>query len=133
MHEYADAPGLLVIDDEPAILDLLRMVGTDAGLRVWTARRGDEGVELHRRHRGAISLVLCDVRMPGLDGPATVAWLRQSAPDVRFCFMTGGSGGHTAESLISLGALRLFDKPFDMANLGRHLYEMAVAGRAAAA
>ncbi len=133
MQETADTPGLLVIDDEPVILDLLRAVGTRAGMRVWTARSAEEAVALYARHQDAIALVLCDVRMPYLDGPAVIARLRQIGPGLRFCFMSGGTGAYTADSLIAMGALRLFLKPFDMATLGRHLYEMAAVGRAAAA
>src|SRR5262249_37686688 len=127
------APGLLIIDDEQSILDLVGTVARRAGLRVWTASSGLEGLAVYSRHRAEISLVLCDVRMPGLDGPATVAQMRQAAPDLRVCFMSGHSGNHSPDALLALGALRIYEKPFNLARLGDDLFELAAAGQVSAA
>jgi DNA-binding NtrC family response regulator len=133
MSELTAIPGLLVIDDERAILDVVGIVARRAGLLVWTAGSGLEALSVFSRHRAEISLVLCDVRMPGLDGPATVAQIRQAAPDVRVCFMTGNSGVHSLDALLALGALRIYEKPFNLARLGDDLFELASAGRVSAA
>ena len=61
------------------------------GLAVWLAADGPEAVELYRGHRDTIDVVLLDVQMPGLDGPATLTALREFDPGVLCCFMTGHS------------------------------------------
>lgn len=133
MQELPAAPGLLVVDDERCILDVVGIVARRAGLVVWTAHSGVDALSLFSQHRAAISLVLCDVRMPGLDGPTTVAQLRQMEPGLRVCFMSGHLGRQGAEQLHALGALRIFEKPFDLSRLGEELFELASADRATAA
>src|SRR4051794_5145263 len=106
------APGILVIDDEPAILALLQTALTAFGFRVWTAECGVRGLEVFRRHRSEIHIALLDVRMPETDGPATIAALRAEAPELPFCFMSGFAGPYEAEQLMALGAAHIFPKPF---------------------
>src|SRR4051812_31434125 len=73
-------PCVLAIDDEPGILGLLRRALPPHGFTVLTADGGQAGVELYRVDPDAVGVVLLDVRMPGLDGPATLAALRQIRP-----------------------------------------------------
>jgi CheY-like chemotaxis protein len=63
--------GILVVDDEDAIRDLLRIHLQDHGYRVWTAPGGDEALDLCCNHDDEIAVVLLDVNMPGADGPQT--------------------------------------------------------------
>jgi CheY-like chemotaxis protein len=106
--------GILVADDEAAVRTLLETLLRRHGYVVWSASDGAEALELFACHREAIALVLLDVRMPSLDGPQTLAALRQLDPDVRCCFMSGQSGSYRPEELLELGALRLFKKPFKL-------------------
>jgi len=105
-------PGVLVADDDPQVRRLLAAYLGRQGLAVWTAGGGDEAVELYRRHRDAIGVVLLDVIMPGRDGPATLAALRRIDPGLRAAFMTADSGGYSGEELLAAGAERVFRKPF---------------------
>jgi DNA-binding response OmpR family regulator len=79
---------------------------------VWAARGGRAGVEVFRREHPHVTLVLLDVRMPGMDGPQTLAELRRIRPDVCCCFMSGCTHPYTADGLLALGAAHLFTKPF---------------------
>jgi CheY-like chemotaxis protein len=105
-------PGILVVDDEIAVRTLLDAAFRGQGYAVWLAADGEEAVELYRRHRGEISLVFLDVRMPVLDGPQTLRALRQQDPELRCCFMSGQSGQYSSEELVELGAAHVFKKPF---------------------
>src|SRR5262245_24818721 len=60
-------PGILVVDDEDFIGRFLEVVLRKEGFAVWSATGGQQAVDLHRRHRKAIALVLLDVRMPHWD------------------------------------------------------------------
>jgi DNA-binding NarL/FixJ family response regulator len=55
-----------------------------------------------------------DVRMPGLDGPETLAALRAINPQIQCCFMSGDLGGHTRPGLLGLGAAAVLEKPFTL-------------------
>jgi DNA-binding NtrC family response regulator len=119
------APGVLVVDDEPAILALLQTALTAFGFRVWTAEGAAKGLEVFRSHRSEIHVALLDVRMPERDGPAMIAALRAEAPDLPFCFMSGFAGTYEAEQLMALGAAHIFPKPFRLDELVSRLRQLA--------
>jgi CheY-like chemotaxis protein len=120
----AGVPGILVVDDEQIIRQLLYTVLRRQGFNVWLAASGDEAVQVYAAHQAEIDLVLLDVRMPGPDGPATLAALRQRSATLRCCFMSGDLGGVTKEELLALGAERVFIKPFVSTEMARSLWEM---------
>src|SRR5947209_6919317 len=98
-------PGILVVDDEPALRSLLKTVLQRKGFAVWLADGGCAALDIYRERQAAISVVLMDVRMPDLDGPHTLAALQRINPAVACCFMTGYAGEYTPEGLLALGAI----------------------------
>jgi CheY-like chemotaxis protein len=124
-QQPADKPGVLVVDDEPLLLAVLKTGFRQRGFEVWVAAGGTEALELYRFHKKDIAVVLLDVHMPGLDGPRTLAALRRINPDVRCCFMTGNLGLYTEEELLALGAVLLFPKPFDLTGMTEALWRLA--------
>jgi DNA-binding response OmpR family regulator len=105
-------PVVLVVDDEPMIRDVLQQFLAREGFEVLTAPNGQEAVALYRAQPGRIGLVLLDVRLPGMDGPGTLAALRQENPAVRCCLMGGLVEDAERERLIALGAAEVLVKPF---------------------
>src|SRR5262249_45257464 len=95
------------------------------GFEVWPERQGRQAVELYQRQRQAIVAVLLDVRMPGMDGPQTLAALRQLDPSVRCCFLTGDPAPYTEDGLLQMGAVRVFRKPFAFPEILATLNELA--------
>jgi CheY-like chemotaxis protein len=120
------APGVLIADDEPEIRDLLEWDLPRRGFTVWAAADGEQAVELYRRYRERIAVVLLDVDMPRLDGPGALAALRELNPEVLCCFMSGDLGRYTEAWLRAQGAQEVLAKPFrlrDMAQLLGSLIE----------
>jgi CheY-like chemotaxis protein len=109
-----EKPGVLVVDDEPQVRQPLQLVLAREGFPVWSAPSGRAAVEFYRRNQGLIGAVLLDVKMPGLDGPATLAALRQLNPHVRALFVSGDAGEYTPEALLGMGADAVLQKPFDL-------------------
>jgi DNA-binding response OmpR family regulator len=107
-------PGILVVDDEPAILSVLESALRRAGFQVWSTDNGYGAVELYCMHWEVISVVLLDVQMPGIDGPRTLCGLKKVRPAVHCCFMTGNPGHYSEADLLLMGAVRVFRKPFAM-------------------
>ncbi len=99
-------------EDDETIRALLSTALREQGLPAWLAADGADALDLFRRHRPEIGVVLLDVRMPRLDGPATLAAIRKIDPQVPCCFMSGFSADYSEEELLALGAVRVFDKPF---------------------
>jgi len=115
-------PGVLVVDDEHLVRVILQLGLERDGFEVWTAANGRQAIELYREHREDIAAVLLDVRMPGLDGPATLGALRELSPAVRACFMTGDPNAYDPEALRQRGAAYFIAKPFRLDHLAHFAY-----------
>jgi CheY-like chemotaxis protein len=122
----AAKPVVLVVDDEPAVRQLLVHGLVLYGFTVQPAADGQEALDLFKANPKAYNLVLLDVFMAGLDGPATLAALRQIDPEVRCCFMTAFSGDHGPEQLIAMGAIGVVEKPFRLDKLAETLKGLLV-------
>src|SRR5438876_404910 len=121
----ASSPGVLIVDDETAILDFLRRGLGLYGFTVWTAKNGREAIETYHAHRQEIAAVLLDVLMPDQDGPSTLGVLRGLDPDVRCCFMSGNLGQYTPEQLLGGVASHILFKPFPLSEVAQVLQLMA--------
>jgi CheY-like chemotaxis protein len=121
--------GVLVVDDEGGLRGVLDVGMRQEGFAVWLAANGREALDLYRRHRETIDVVLLDVLMPGLDGPQTLAALQALNPQIRSCFMSGDLGSYTEERLRGLGAAAILQKPFRLAEVAQVLRQLASHGR----
>lgn len=119
MGSTAQARRPVVLLVEPGAEERARLARelSCGGLTVWLAGSGREALITCRRHRGAIDLVLLPVSMPGLDGPQTLASLREVAPQLRAVFV-GDRGEHTREELLGMGAASVLERSTDMAGAG---------------
>src|SRR5687767_14761042 len=70
-HVAARAYEVLIVDDEPAVRLLLRVVMLQRGFTVWLAAGGQEAIDIYRSCHETIDVVLMDVHMPEPDGPQT--------------------------------------------------------------
>ena len=112
-----EKPVVLVVDDNKAVGMMLESALRHFGFVVRLAVTGREAVELYRESQQSIDLVLLDVQMPGMDGPATLTAIQTINPAVRCCFMSGHTGKYTTEELLDMGAAHLLSKPFVNLNL----------------
>ncbi len=113
---------VLVIDDEPDIRRIARLGLTKVGkMDVVEASNGTEGLARAKAERP--DAILLDVMMPGLDGPSTLARLRED-PDtasVPVVFLTAKAIAAEVDRLRALGAAGVLTKPFDPMTLAREL------------
>jgi CheY-like chemotaxis protein len=105
-------PGILIVDDEPAIRVVLSVGLRRLGFPVWEAASGEEAVRLLTRHRDQIDVALLDVCMPGQDGPETLPQLQAIEPNLTCYFITGFAGNYTESELLRRGAAGVIGKPF---------------------
>jgi len=82
-----EAPTVLIIDDDPAMVDSLSMMLEDHGFRVLTAPNGIRGLRVFREQRPAA--VLTDILMPEQDGIETIVELRRSFPGTKIIAISG--------------------------------------------
>lgn len=113
------SPVLLVIDDEPGVLGIVRHHAQRAGFSVVTCTTGANAVALVREHRADAAIV--DLRMPEVGGLDVLRNIRDASPGCQTILMTGYASIDTAVEAIKLGALDYLSKPFDFARLERLL------------
>src|SRR3977135_3746535 len=101
---------ILVIDDEAAIRDSLRMTLEYEGDEVRGAGTGQEGLAL--AERDAPDLVLLDVKMPGMDGIEVLERLRNMNESVPVVVVSGHGTISTAVEATKKGAFDFIEKPF---------------------
>jgi len=121
---FADLTGegtILVIDDEEMLRELVRSALTHYGYTVLLAQNGQEGLEIVRKYRTAISLILLDMTMPVMSGEETLRRLKQIEPDIPVILC---SGYHEVEfeQLFALQGMEDFiQKPFTAQHLAERV------------
>jgi CheY-like chemotaxis protein len=111
------AAKILVIDDEPSLVRALAWLLQRDGYVVETAPNGRHALAALQRQR--YDVILCDLRMPELDGRAFYAHLRQRAPALcsRVIFLTGDSGAAEHQAFLAQCGRPWLDKPCPIAVL----------------
>ena len=114
---------LLIIDDEPAIRQILSKIATDAGHTVSIAADGKGGLE--RLAKGDIDVALCDIRMPEISGIEVVEKARQQGIDTLFLMMTAYASVDTAIDAMRAGAYDYMIKPLRNEDFLNRLEQLA--------
>ncbi|MBU1230612.1 MAG: PAS domain-containing protein [Proteobacteria bacterium] len=120
---------VLVVDDEPDILEACVAGLTACGYEVSACLRGEEALELFRASPGKFHVVLSDTTMPGLAGPALVRELLKIEPHLPVILTTGHSDLVNREKAWRLGALEFLAKPFRMDELAALLRKLLASKR----
>ncbi len=103
---------VLLVDDEPDILRTMSEIFASCGARTELAGSGDEA--LAKLAEGDFDLVVCDMRMPGLDGPGLYRTIEARAPDLarRFLFVTGDVLSLEVARFLNETTAPYIEKPF---------------------
>jgi CheY-like chemotaxis protein len=102
---------ILVVDDEPAALELVSRLLTEAGFAVTTAQSGFECLDHVRRHPFEFDLVLLDLTMPFMNGEETFDRLREVRPDLAVVMCTGFIQRDRLDRLMNVGLAGFLRKP----------------------
>ncbi len=103
---------ILIIDDEPQIRMMLKMMLESEGYTVAEACDGNEGIQRHKETPA--DLIITDIIMPGKEGIETIIALRKNDPSIKIIAMSGGGRNNPEGYLKSaklLGAEETFAKP----------------------
>jgi CheY-like chemotaxis protein len=118
----ANKTKILVVDDNPALLEMLKESLEENGYDVAFTYDGKEATKLFAEFKPDI--VLTDIVMPGVDGIELLISLRNINSDIKIMAMSGGNKGH-AETYLhmaeKLGANKIITKPFEISELLRRL------------
>jgi DNA-binding NtrC family response regulator len=108
-------PNILIIDDERPIRSTLRDILEYEKMHVEEAEDGKKGIALFRKQ--SFDLVLCDIKMPGMDGIEVLEMLQALNPDVPVIMISGHGTIETAVDALKKGAYDYIPKPPDLNRL----------------
>jgi len=112
---------VLVVEDCVSFLETITSLLESLGYRVLATSRPEQAMSLIEANRDAISLVLSDVTMPGMDGFALARQVQARLPNLRFLFMSGYPANVMAKRGMIRQDLELIQKPFTLIELARKL------------
>jgi len=110
---------MLVLDDEPAMCDIIGKMLAELGHKVMTCIDPEAAIELYRQSWKEIDLVVLDLVMPKLSGTEVFAAMKQINPRVKAVIATGFSSQHNVNAALDEGVLEILHKPFRLSTLSR--------------
>ncbi len=123
-HALGGSETILVVEDEPAVQELVSRILKSRGYTVLVASGGREALDLAQSHGHHIDLLLSDVVMPGMSGRELAEHLLQLSPRTRVAFLSG----YTDDEVLRHGVLdarfAFLQKPFTPDVLARKVREV---------
>jgi len=108
---------LLIVDDDPAIVEMVVDYFTGAGFEVFGAHHGGDGLMLAEQE--SPDMVLLDIRMPGLSGVEVLQQLKLRWPGLPVVIVSGAGDAALARRCLKRGAFDYVSKPFNWEYLHR--------------
>lgn len=123
------AATILIVDDEPALLDVTGRIVESAGYRTILAQGSAEALALAGASKGTIDLLLADVVMPDLIGPQLAERMLADRPSMSVLFMSGFARPSLDSARSPIDSRDLLKKPFTAAELLSRIAQTLEAGR----
>ena len=110
---------VLVIDDEEDVREVLKLHLESAGYNILEAENGEDGINILRSEDNMVNVgvVLCDIRMPKVNGAECVDYLRKEAPGIPVVMVTGYPDTEMAISFLNKGVKNYLVKPVEKEKL----------------
>ncbi len=115
---------ILVVEDEPQLRDLTRQFLETRGYTVLVAEHGAAAIEVARRHRGVIHLLLSDIIMPVMNGRELAQRMAVLSPHTRILFMSGYTENAAWGNGMMENSAHFLQKPFTLDALTRKVREV---------
>jgi two-component system, cell cycle sensor histidine kinase and response regulator CckA len=119
---------ILVVDDEAAVRELAKNVLEMFGYRAIVASDGAEAMAIYAERRGEIEVVVTDLMMPVMDGPATIRALQRLDPKVKIIAASGLSGNGRMLEAAHAGVKSFLPKPYTADRLLKAIAELLSGG-----
>ena len=108
---------ILLVDDEPAVLELTQTFLEEYGFKTIAASSGEKALAIYKESGADIDLVVLDLGMPGLGGFNCLKELLGINPQIRVIISSGYSGQVRTSEALKAGALAFVGKPYRMADM----------------
>lgn len=108
---------ILLVDDEPMLLDVMVTVLEAGGYKCITAGAGLEAIETYRQNQDQIAAVVLDLGLPDYLGQDVFAAMRQINPNARIIVASGAIDPDVQNELTRAGCKHFVEKPYNIAEL----------------
>jgi len=112
---------VMLVDDEPAVLELTKSILTHYGYKVITAIHGADALALYSQYKEKIKVVLMDMMMPVMDGPTAIRALRHQQPGLPCIAISGLMQSEKLKEQLGGIEIPFIPKPYSTENLLQHL------------
>lgn len=106
---------VLIIDDERPIRNSLREILEYEKLKIEEATNAIEALEI--LEKSDFDLILCDIKMPGMDGIELLTKIQENKPEIPVIMISGHGNVETAVDALKKGAYDFIEKPIDLNRL----------------
>ncbi len=127
-REFRGIETILIVDDEPDILDIGQSTLEQFGYTALTARSGEEAVEVYSRQTERINLVILDLGMPGMGGDKCLKELLRLNPSVKVLIASGYAATQTVQSVMEAGAAGFMAKPYRLEDMLKKVRDVLEGG-----
>lgn len=120
---------VLLVDDEPEILDILSDEVKSLGFNVLVAENGEQALQkLADPSSGFIDTVISDLNMPVMPGMELLKRARQAKPHLPWIILTGFGTEEVSSEAFRLGVMEFLSKPFDMDSMKKSIRQATLLG-----
>jgi PAS domain S-box-containing protein len=112
---------ILLVDDEPKVLDICERFLRSLGYSVLTAKNGQEALETYEKNKANVAIVVIDMIMPGMNGRELFDQLRAIQPSLKALVSTGYSVESAVSDLMIRGCKGYIQKPFSIRVLAKEI------------
>ncbi|MBN1904730.1 MAG: response regulator [Deltaproteobacteria bacterium] len=115
---------ILLVDDEPMIINVGKALLERLGYRVIIAENGMAAIELYEEEKDRIDIVILDIIMPGMNGIETYKRLKKCNPEIKVLFSSGYSMDESSPEIMKLDTNGFIQKPYKFEKLSQKLRTM---------
>jgi two-component system cell cycle sensor histidine kinase/response regulator CckA len=112
---------VLLVDDEDMIIDVAQRMLNKLGYKVFTARDGKEAVDIFRKYKDEIDVIVLDMIMPKMSGGEAFDRIKEIKPEIKVLLSSGYSINGQASEILNRGCNGFIQKPFNLQNLSKNL------------
>jgi len=123
-QEQESGGTILLVEDEPAILALIRTILERLGYTVLATDSPDQALQMAQMHDGSIDIILTDVIMPEMDGRQLAVKVHNLYPDILTLFMSGYTDDVISSSGVLERGVHFIQKPFTKSELVSKLHRV---------
>ncbi len=115
---------VLLVDDEEMIIDVGRQLLEKMGYTVLIAKSGKQAIAIYKKNKNTIDLVILDMIMPEMNGSDVYDKLKEINPGIKVLLSSGYSINGQATDILERGCNGFIQKPFDMKDLFKKIWEI---------